>query len=631
MGLAGHCQPRQKGIPAGAVGAAGAGGIIAGQDMMGGTDDGHAPGALARSRRRGGLSLRLRRLLTGVVIVLAVVIGIETLELTPSFPMTFKLMQTQDIPVLLLSGGLLLAWAAWGVPAACSRWAQRIATGRRVGLVAVVIAAAGVAVALGTHFIAFDYGLSRDEAMAIFDAKIIASGRLLGPVAPEWRPFVPALQPEFRLPVPGDVAWASSYLPGNAALRAALGAVISSAIVNATLAVVALVALLGTARLLWPERPDAWIVAVVLAASSSQLLFMSMTPYAMSAHLALNLVWLWLFVRNSPVSHAGALATGFVATGLHQLVFHPLFAAPFILQMLLERRWRLSAVYIASYGAIGMFWIVYWQLLLSGAGIAPEAASAVGTSWLASRLASLLANFSVYGIETMAQNLLRFAAWQNPLMLVLFVPGFALAWRAGGTMRPLAGGIVLTLLAMFILLPYQDIGWGYRYAHGLIGNVALLAASGWISLAATSDAGERRAAFGLVLAATAVSVLILAPIHAIQMRSAVAPYARASAEIASRKTDVVIVDAIAIYYGIDLVRNDPDLTNRPLTFDIGNLNERLVRDLCSRFTISVFDGKDAARFGIDGSDATNHSDYVRLRDLRAFAESAACREMRAAR
>ena len=38
----------------------------------------------------------------------------------------------------------------------------------------------------------------------------------------------------------------------------------------------------------------------------------------------------------------------------------------------------------------------------------------------------------------------------------------------------LAAGIVLTLLAMLILLPYQDIGWGYRYVHGVIGSAALI-------------------------------------------------------------------------------------------------------------------------------------------------------------
>lgn len=576
---------------------------------------------------KAGLSVRWRRLLVGVALGLCLVMAVERLELTPSFALTRKLMETEDVPVLVLTCALMLAWAAWGVPAVCARWATAIAGGLRTSSFAVPILLAGIIVAAGTHVIAFDFALSRDEAMAVFDSKIIASGRLLGPVPPEWRAFVPALQPEFRLPVPGDVAWVSSYLPGNAAIRAALGVALPSALVNAVLAMAALGALLGIARMLWPQRREAWIVAVVLAASSSQVLIMAMTPYAMSAHLALNLIWLWLLLRNTPVSHAGAIAVGFLATGLHQLVFHPLFAAPFILQMLIERRWKVGFVYAASYAAIGIFWILYWQLLLAGNAIAPEAASAMGASYLGSRIEALLANFSVYGIETMAQNLLRFVAWQNPLMLVLLVPGLAVAWRMGGIAASLAGGIVLTLAAMFILLPYQDLGWGYRYVHGLIGNAALLGAFGWLSLTAGSSAGANLAARGLVLTATAVSMLILLPIHAGHMRQAFAPYAKAQAEIASSKADVVIVDSIGIYYGNDLVRNDPYLTNRPLTFEISFLNETLVRDLCSRFRIAIFDGKDAARFGIAGSNAANHSDYVRLRALRSFIESSQCRDM----
>jgi len=46
----------------------------------------------------------------------------------------------------------------------------------------------------------------------------------------------------------------------------------------------------------------------------------------------------------------------------------------------------------------------------------------------------------------------------------------------------LVAGLVLTLLAMFMLLPYQGHGWGYRYLHGLIGSAALLGGYGWITL-----------------------------------------------------------------------------------------------------------------------------------------------------
>jgi hypothetical protein len=49
---------------------------------------------------------------------------------------------------------------------------------------------------------------------------------------------------------------------------------------------------------------------------------------------------------------------------------------------------------------------------------------------------------------------------------------------------------------MFILLPYQGHGWGYRYLHGLIGSLSLLAGYGWIALserAARNDMATARA------------------------------------------------------------------------------------------------------------------------------------------
>ena len=73
------------------------------------------------------------------------------------------------------------------------------------------------------------------------------------------------------------------------------------------------------------------VVAAVLLATSSQFLLTAMTPYSMTAHLALNLAWLWLFLRGGVVGHSLAIAVGALACGLHQLVFHPLFVAPFAL------------------------------------------------------------------------------------------------------------------------------------------------------------------------------------------------------------------------------------------------------------------------------------------------------------
>jgi hypothetical protein len=577
-----------------------------------------------------GPSPHLRKLLIAVPLALLAVIGIEQLELTPHFVLTRELMQTQDVPVLLLVSALLLGLAFVGVPAVWADKAERIATSRQ--FIVATILLAGLLVAFGTRTVALNTSVSHDELMAKFDAEILASGRLLAPVAPEWRLFAAALQPAFRLPVPGDVAWASAYLPGNAAIRAVLGKVFNTELTNAILVMTALLALFGIARQLWPQRPDAWAVAVVLGATSSQVLGQGMTPFAMTAHLTLYLVWLWLFQRNTTLAHLGALAVGFLATGLHQIVFHPLFVAPFVLQLLIERRWRLTAFYTAGYAAIGIFWIVYGQLALKSAGIAPEAAATAGGAYFLDRVLSLLSLFRFLGFETMVQNMMRFAAWQNPLLLVLLVPGMVFAWRGAWTensiMRPLATGLVLTIVAMFILLPFQDIGWGYRYIHGLIGSAALLATSGWVGLTEGANADERRAAWGVAAVTTAAAVLVLLPMHVRYMYAHIAPYARANVAIERTTTNAVIVEIDSIYNGIELIRNDPDLKKRPLIFALDQLTVPLVRELCARMTVTVFDGLAAAKYGVRRIDPTTHATYPNALKVRQFAESEECRTLK---
>ncbi len=572
----------------------------------------------------GRLTPHLRRSLAGAALAILAIIAVEQFELTPSYPMTRMLMQTQDVPVLVPLCALLVALAAWPLPAAWNRWATSLAAWTPYNLVTLIFAA-GLVVALGTRYVAGYSPVSHDEIMAAFDAEIIASGRLMAPIPPEWRSLSWRLKPAFRLEVPGDVAWVSTYLPGNAAIRGMLGKVFDPAIVNALLVVTALVALLGVARQLWPKRTEFHVGAVVLAAASSQVLCMGMTPFATTAHLALNLCWLWLYLRNTPLGHVAAVSVGLLATGLHQLIFHPIFVAPFVLQMLLDRRWRLGAFYVSSYAAIGVFWIVYWQLLLTWHGIASEAASAAGVSYFIARVAHMLRDFSVSGPETIVQNLLRFAAWQHPLMLALLAPGMVLGWKAGGVFRSLTGGIVLTVLAMFILLPYQDIGWGYRYVHGLIGSAALLAAFAWRALASESGPSERAAAWGIMGATTAAALLVLLPVHALQMHGYLSPYTRANAAIGASKSEAVVIETTSIYHGIELVRNDPYLRNRPLIFDIEALNEAKIRELCSRMSVSVFDGKEAARYGVSTFDPKTHPEYAKLHKLRLLLEGPDCR------
>lgn len=505
----------------------------------------------------------------------------------PGTALTIRLFRQQDFPVLLFASALLLL-IAWRRPR-LTRWPSIPAAWLPAALTLAVFAIAGA----GTWLVFGDYPLSRDEQLAVFDSHILANLRLLGTIPQPWQPFAGALMPQFMLPIPAESGWLSGYLPGNAALRAIGLRTIGAEWVNPLLAALSVLLVHRIGRKLWPDASTPALVATILLASSAQLIAMAMTPYSMTAHLAFNLIWLWAFIRNRPGWDLVALAAGFVATGLHQFVFHPMFVAPFIVEMWLAGQRRRALVFAAAYACIGLFWVFYWQFALPGVAVGGAHGEGQGIAYLVARVAGLVGAIGIGGVVTMLFNLLRFLSWQN----LMLVPLALLAWpavrRAEGLARPLAAGIALTFITILILLPWQGHGWGYRYLHGLLGSFCLLAAYGWQSIRAEAD----RAAGALALA-TAASVLLVLPLHLKQAHDFVAPYRHAYRSIMTADADVVLVDARGTLYAEDLVRNAPDLSNRPIVADASQLSIEQIRQLCTHYRVAVFDVRHAARAGI---------------------------------
>lgn len=550
-----------------------------------------------------------------IALLLAVMLVVAPVD--PKNSITDIFIYRQDGPAIALGLVFWLIAAAWSLGPAVP-WPAAPGPGR-AGMVALLVA---VAALVGGRVVYRNYGLSMDEFMAGFDARIFATGRLLAPVAPEWRPFVDGLQPIFRLPVSQGAAWASAYLPVNAAFLSLFAAPGFPWAASALWAGVSILAIHGLARRMWPGRRDAAWVAALLLASSTQLLVTAMTPYAMSAHLALNLVWLWLFLRGGRGGHLAAAGVAGLACGLHQLIFHPLFAAPFVLQLWLARRWRVAAFHTAAYALIGLFWTFYAGLALRLSGVEP--AGTVGAAHLAQQVAGLLSTFDLTGVALMAKNLLRFIAWQNPLAIALFVLGFGAALRRGGVLQALAAGFLLTLAAVFVLLPFQGHGWGYRYVHGLLGSVCLIAVGAWITL--TEADPTRRPVLAKALAAACVFVWgLLLPWQALQVHRWVTPYARASDALAAIDADVVIIDPRGIWYGRDLARNDPFLVARPKIVSLADLDETGVTQLCRTHRVKVFDAGAALKLGLRPARASAELDETAAR-LRAVMRRLHCGE-----
>ncbi|AEG50403.1 hypothetical protein Sphch_2763 [Sphingobium chlorophenolicum L-1] len=427
---------------------------------------------------------------------------------------------------------------------------------------------------LGHRLLLMGYDLSRDEQMASFDAAIFSHGRLAWPLPPAWQKDAAALNLEFMLPVGQPIAWVSAYLPFNAALRAAIGMIADPALTGPLLTAGSLLLIWSIAKRVWPEDREAPTIAALLLLGSGQFVITGMTAYAMPGHLFFNLLWLRLFLADRRLCDGLAILVGFVATGLHQPLFHPMFVAPFLLLPLLERRWLRFAIFSLGYGAIGIFWLS-WPIFIHGLVAGPASVTAAaGTDYL-SRLLQVF-SLTIANPTLTAANMLRFCTWQHLFLLPLMAIGFR-AVRENRLAAAVAASFLLPIFVMAIILPYQGIGFGYRYLHGLLGNSVLLALFGWQKLK-----GRHEEMRPVILRATVASLLVLLPMQAWMAHARYAPFARASTQIEQSGADYFLIKATAGPLTHDLVLNRPDLSNRPLRLQAEEINDMpaLARRIC---------------------------------------------------
>ena len=436
----------------------------------------------------------------------------------------------------------------------------------------------------GTYGIMANYAITRDEHMVLFDGQIFSRLQLSQPLTPEWRSYAVGLVPSFLLDVPSHQILVSAYGPGNAMMRAAFGVLLDPSLMNPALAGIGLITLFYIAKKLFPQSPGAVWVCLLGYVLSSQILVNAMTTYAMTGHLALNLVWLALFLRNDRWGYFGTMVIGAWAIGLHQIVFHPLFAGPFILTLIPQKRWALFTTYAFVYAASLLFWIGYPTLVMDMAGIsAPQGSGAGSTGFIKERIVPLLIERDPSTLALTHYNLLRYIAW-SPLFMV---PLLALAWPAirhrERLALPLFCGAFLTLLAMIFLLPYQGHGWGYRYLHPVAGNLILLAGYGFTRWSAQDEVGARSGT-AIMAGATATFALPFLLFTAYQM---VQPQADLADLISRQQTDFVLLDTQSPSNAVDQTRNWADLSNRPLLFSSKDLTDAQIRELCARGSLTL--------------------------------------------
>lgn len=498
-------------------------------------------------------SAQLRTIrITGLVMLLLPVLALLILFASRPVGQTWfmiKLLELQD--VWLLAGQVMIG--ALALAPVFGR--LRLPVLSRSGIAGLAFGAVMVCYA-GHYLVLAGYDLIRDEQMASFDAAIFAEGALAWPLPPEWRGEAGALNLTFMLPVEHPVAWVSAYLPGNAALRALVSQVADPALTGALLTGASLITVWSCARKLWPEDGETATLCAVLLLGSGQVMLSGMSAFAMPAHLLCNLVWLRLFLEDRRRTDLAAIALGLLATGLHQPLFHPLFVASFLLRLLRERRFARLGLFAGAYLAIGLFWMS-WPLLTRSLVTGPGSVVAgTGIDYL-SRLRMAL-GYHEDNLTIIGANLLRFVAWQHALAIPLALISL---WslRENRLAQAMAIGVALTIAVMAVILPWQGNGFGYRYLHGQLGSVALLAGFGWRWLG-----GMRAAARPVLARATVAGLALLLPAQMVMSHRIYASFARASAAIDTSAADYALIDDHSGLLGDTLVNNRADLSNRPL-------------------------------------------------------------------
>jgi hypothetical protein len=446
---------------------------------------------------------------------------------------------------------------------------------RDVSVVALAVLLIGI---ITTYLVMHRLLFSMDEFGADFQARIFARGEY-APVLPSpWRSIGSAMAPIFVTFTAASGRWVSQYLPVYALLKAPFIALGVDGMLNPLLSAASIVVLAAITRRLWPDDGTRQWVAIALLATSSQLVITSGTGYAMPAHLLLNLLWLLLYLRGDTRSWVAALVIGVLALGLHNPFPHALFVAPFMLRLLRERRWsRLaSAAMVYLFGAA--VWLVWLRYVNPATGAADT---------------GLLHLFTFPGRSALwlhGLNVSLLLTWHAPVLGVLVIAALARLRRLDDVLVDLALGVLFTIVFFMFYPSTQGHGWGHRYAYQVIGNLCLLAAAAVPMVRSVFGERDTRRWIG---AALVVALVVQIPTRLVETERFIRPFAAGYEYVRTRDARVVIVHGDALWYGRDLVRNDPFLRG-PIVVKASLLGPGSVEAMSRAFPGRVLDLSDSS-------------------------------------
>jgi hypothetical protein len=460
------------------------------------------------------------------------------------------------------AGGRWLPVAVHELPA---RLGNRRATAA-VALGAVVVLLAGALLVYGAR------PLAMDEYAPWFQARVFAAGHLTGHFPPDLLArLVPPklLFPFFAVdPITGSVA--STYWPGFALLLTPLTWLGAPWLMNPLLGGSCLLLIASLARRLTGDDAAAgW--ALLLTLASPAFTIDSISFYPLTAHLALNLVWMTLLVEGDSVPERGPRLTGrparlLAAGGVGSLALvlanpvpHTAFALAWLPALLRRRGWRAGAWlgigYVPLALALGLAWLPVRMGLQTGGAV--RAAGDAGGTLLSSAARLALNAFSWPSASLLHARLLalgELVTWAAPLLPVLALFGWG-ATRRGSPLRLLAASATLTL-ALYVFVPFdQGHGWGYRYFHPAFAALPLLGAAALVNRRASNWRAT-------VLAATLLAVPLANGLRAWQVAGFIAEHRTQLPPLPPEGRALCFVSLGGGSYRVDLLQNDPFLRDR---------------------------------------------------------------------
>jgi hypothetical protein len=171
---------------------------------------------------------------------------------------------------------------------------------------------------------------------------------------------------------------------------------------------------------------------------------------------------------------------------------------------------------------------------------------------------------------------LLMVSWQTPALTIGWYLAIHDSTRWPPLLRDLSAGVALTFVFYLFFPSDQGHGWGYRYAYAVLPGFVLLAVQGWRTVATTVDSAMAGRA---LVASLGFTLIAQVPLRFVQVEQIVRPFARAHAYIHALPADLVVVPTESLWYGRDLVRNDPFLQVKPLIAGYPPIDERDFRNL----------------------------------------------------